>query len=195
MTGIPHIRGIRLKRQSSIRRGGFRLTCSWAGNPTIEQQSVGVNALRQPNVSKWRRLRPLKIDTRTFPGVLSPFLVVGKKCGGSLGLVTARFDWETPAVIRAERRRTGEPEACIRGGLWHGSRTKTAAPSFMQKDIEQGVVNPNLAVIFDEPQFSEAVHKKTHPGSGCANHLSQYLLADLRNHRLRVAFLAELGEQ
>ena len=56
-------------------------------------------------------------------------------------------------------------------------------------------MNPNLAVIFNEAQFSEAIHEKTHSGPGCANHLRQYLLADLRNHRLRFAFLAELGEQ
>ena len=56
-------------------------------------------------------------------------------------------------------------------------------------------MNPNLAVIFDEAQFSEAIHKKTHSGSRCANHLRQYLLADLGNHCLRFAFLAELREQ
>ena len=56
-------------------------------------------------------------------------------------------------------------------------------------------MNPNLAVIFDETQLSEAIHKKTHPRSGRANHLSQHLLADLRNHRLGFALLAELGEQ
>ena len=56
-------------------------------------------------------------------------------------------------------------------------------------------MNPNLAVVFDEAQFSKAIHEKTHPGSGCANHLSQYLLADPGNHRLGFAFLAELGEQ
>ena len=41
-------------------------------------------------------------------------------------------------------------------------RTQIAAPLFIQKDVEEGVVNPNLAVIFDEAQFSEAIHKKTH---------------------------------
>jgi hypothetical protein len=56
-------------------------------------------------------------------------------------------------------------------------------------------VNPNLAVIFDEPQFPEAIHKKTHSGSRCANHLRQDFLTDLWNYRLGLAFLAELGEQ
>jgi hypothetical protein len=41
-------------------------------------------------------------------------------------------------------------------------RTKIAALLFIQKDVEEGVVNPNLAVIFDEPQFPKAIHKKTH---------------------------------
>ena len=59
------------------------------------------------------------------------------------------------------------------GGLAREIRSKTAAPLFLQKDVEEGVVNPNLAVIFDEAQFSEPIHKKTHSGSGCANHLSQ----------------------
>jgi hypothetical protein len=56
-------------------------------------------------------------------------------------------------------------------------------------------VNPNLAVIFDEAQLPEAIHKKTHAGPGGANHLRQDFLADLRNHRFRFALLAELGEQ
>jgi hypothetical protein len=73
--------------------------------------------------------------------------------------------------------------------------TKTAAPLFLQKNIEEGVVNPNLAVVFDEAQLSEAIHKEADSGSGCANHLRQDFLADLWNHRLGLAVLAELGEQ
>jgi hypothetical protein len=76
-----------------------------------------------------------------------------------------------------------------------GARTKIAAPSFLKKDIQEGVVNPDLAVVFDEAEFSEAIHEKTHSGPGCANHLSQDLLADLGYHCLRFTFLAELREQ
>ena len=72
---------------------------------------------------------------------------------------------------------------------------QTTAPLFIQKDVEEGVVNPNLAVVFDEPQFPKAIHKKTHSRPGCANHLRQNFLADLRNHRLGLAFLAELRQQ
>jgi hypothetical protein len=42
-------------------------------------------------------------------------------------------------------------------------------------------MNLNLAVIFDGAQFSEAIHKQAHSGPGGADHLRQYLLADLRN--------------
>jgi hypothetical protein len=50
-----------------------------------------------------------------------------------------------------------------KGAILHMEvRTKIAAPSFLKKDIEEGVVDPNLAVIFDEAQLSEAIHKKTH---------------------------------
>ena len=38
---------------------------------------------------------------------------------------------------------------------------RTPVLSFLQKDIEERVVNPNLAVVFDEAQFSEAIHEKT----------------------------------
>jgi len=40
--------------------------------------------------------------------------------------------------------------------------TKPAEPLFLQENIEEGVVDPNLAVIFDKAQFSEAIHKETH---------------------------------
>src|SRR5208337_4757729 len=102
-----------------------------------------------------------------------------------------------PRMVNLDRRRRFWRcnIAAMMAVLRREPRTKTAAPSFLQKDVEEGVVNPNLAVIFDEPQFSEAIHEKTHSGPGGANHLSQYLLADLGNHRLRFALLAELREQ
>ena len=83
-----------------------------------------------------------------------------------------------------------------KGAVFHMEAcTKTAAPLFIQKDVEEGVVDPNLAVIFDEAQFPEAIHKKTHARSGSANHLCQDFLADFRNHRLGLALLAELRQQ
>jgi hypothetical protein len=34
--------------------------------------------------------------------------------------------------------------------------------SFLQKYIKEGIVNPDLPVVFDEPQFPEAIHEITH---------------------------------
>ena len=52
--------------------------------------------------------------------------------------------------------------------LFHGDM----APLFLKKYVEEGVVNPNLAVVFDEAQFPEAIHEETHTRSGRADHLS-----------------------
>src|SRR5208337_1149257 len=102
-----------------------------------------------------------------------------------------------PRMVNLDRRRRFWRcnIAAMMAVLRREPRTRTAAPSFLQKNVEEGVVNPNLAVIFDEAQFPEAIHKKTHSGPGCANHLSQCLLAYLSNHRLGFAFLAKLREQ
>jgi len=62
---------------------------------------------------------------------------------------------------------------------------QTAARLFLQKDIEKCVVDANLAAVFDESEFSEAIHEKTHPRPGGADHLSQDLLADFRDHLVR----------
>ena len=72
---------------------------------------------------------------------------------------------------------------------------QTAAPLFLQEDIQKGVVDANLAVIFDESQFPEAIHEETHSRPGGANHLCQDLLADLGNDYVGFTFLAELSEQ
>src|SRR5450755_3688439 len=69
------------------------------------------------------------------------------------------------------------------------------ASLFLQKDVEKSVVDADLAVVFDEAQFSEAIHEKTDSGPGGADHLSQEFLADFGNYRLGFAFLAELREE
>jgi hypothetical protein len=52
-------------------------------------------------------------------------------------------------------------------------RTETATPLLLKKDIEKGVVDADLAVVFNESQFPEAIHEKTHSGPSCADHVSQ----------------------
>jgi len=51
-----------------------------------------------------------------------------------------------------------------------------------------------LPLVGNEAQFSEAIHKKTDSGSGCANHFRQLFLMDFRNDRLRFASVAEVSK-
>src|SRR5438094_10890 len=52
-----------------------------------------------------------------------------------------------------------------------------------------------MAVVGDEPQLAELVHEMADSRASGADDLRQRLLADLRNHRLRLAFLSEISEQ
>jgi hypothetical protein len=65
----------------------------------------------------------------------------------------------------------------------------------VQNDIQQGTMDLDSAIVFDEPQSSKFVHKKTYAGSGCSNHLRKRLLTDLGDYPLRVAVLAEVRQQ
>src|ERR1035437_1509347 len=55
-----------------------------------------------------------------------------------------------------------------------GGFGKLQRPYSCSKDIEQGVVNPNLAVIFDEAQFSETIHKNSLGISLCQSSLPRF---------------------
>ena len=66
---------------------------------------------------------------------------------------------------------------------------------FVQDEIQQGTMNFDTAIVMNETQFSKSVHEKTHTGSGCSDHLRECLLADLRDYRLRLAFLAKVRQQ
>jgi len=65
----------------------------------------------------------------------------------------------------------------------------------VKDDTQEGIVDVNLAVVFDEAQFPEFVHEQIDPGPCCANHLRQHLLRYFREHFLRLALLAEAREQ
>ena len=53
----------------------------------------------------------------------------------------------------------------------------------------------DAAVVADETQSSKFVHEKTHPGSGCSDHIRKRLLADFRDYRLRFVFLAKVRQK
>ena len=53
----------------------------------------------------------------------------------------------------------------------------------------------DAAVVGDEAKFAKFVHEEAHARTGRSDHLGERFLADFRDHRLRVAFLAEVRQQ
>jgi hypothetical protein len=79
-------------------------------------------------------------------------------------------------------------------------RTDCFIPRFdlglvVQNQVQQGIMDFQLSIVFDKTQFAEFVHEKAHPRSGRADHLRQRFLTDLSDDRLRLAFLAEICKQ
>src|SRR5712672_3913793 len=64
-----------------------------------------------------------------------------------------------------------------------------------QNNVQQGIMNLDFSVVFDEAQFAEFVHEKAHARSGRADHLRQRFLTELSHDRLRLAFLAEICKE
>ena len=52
-----------------------------------------------------------------------------------------------------------------------------------------------MSVVIDETQLTELVHEVAHARPGCADHLGECLLTDLRKNGLRSAFLSKIGQQ
>ncbi|HKT79842.1 MAG TPA: hypothetical protein VJP86_06450 [Vicinamibacterales bacterium] len=76
----------------------------------------------------------------------------------------------------------GAPIAlCIRA-IVEIVRDETLIP---QHDGEQRVVNLQLAVVFDEPEFAELVHEEVDARSRRPHHLGQRLLRQFRQHAMR----------
>ena len=64
----------------------------------------------------------------------------------------------------------------------------------MEDDIEEGAVHMQLAIVIDEAQLPELIHKETDTGTRSADHLGERFLTDLRNDRLRLALLPEMRQ-
>jgi len=62
----------------------------------------------------------------------------------------------------------------------------------MQNHIEKRAVDFQVAIVADQAQFTEPVHEKAYAGSRRADNVREHFMAELGNHRLRPAFLAEL---
>src|SRR6266849_6079791 len=65
----------------------------------------------------------------------------------------------------------------------------------VQDHAQEGIVDVDLAVVLDEPQFPEFVHEKIDPRPRCANHLRQHLLRYFGKHLLRLALRAIARQQ
>jgi len=65
----------------------------------------------------------------------------------------------------------------------------------MKDEVQQRLMNLNMAVIADEPQLPEAVHEKADARTDGSYHLSQGLLADLSEDRFRLALIAIIRQQ
>src|SRR5712691_11061208 len=65
----------------------------------------------------------------------------------------------------------------------------------VQNHVQQGIMDFQFSVVFDEAQFAEFVHEKAYARSSRADHLRQRFLTELSHDRLRPAFLAEICKQ
>jgi hypothetical protein len=53
--------------------------------------------------------------------------------------------------------------------------------SVVQNHIEERLMNPNAAVVFNKAELAKAIHEEANAGPGGADHLGQSFLRDLRN--------------
>jgi hypothetical protein len=57
--------------------------------------------------------------------------------------------------------------------------------------VQQGGVNLDAAIVFDEAKLPKFVHENAYSRARRADHLGKHLLADLSNHGFRLLVLAE----
>jgi hypothetical protein len=67
--------------------------------------------------------------------------------------------------------------------------------SFVQNEVQEGLLNLHLAVVFDQTQLSKLVHEKIHAAPGRANYLSEGLLVHQYGYRVRTKVVAIVGQQ
>ena len=65
----------------------------------------------------------------------------------------------------------------------------------MQDDTQEGIVDVDFSVVFDETQLSKFVHEEIDAGPRGADHLRQRLLRNLGEHPLRLVGCAVASEQ
>jgi len=69
-------------------------------------------------------------------------------------------------------------------------------PLVVKHDADKRAVDVHApAVVINEAQVPEPIHKETHSRAGCTDHLGEGLLAYFRDQRYRLGFLAKIGHQ
>ena len=69
-------------------------------------------------------------------------------------------------------------------------------PLVMKHDADERAVNVHAtAVVVNEAELSEPIHEEADARTRGADHLGEGFLADLRDDRYRLGFLAEVGQQ
>src|SRR5579863_4700140 len=63
-------------------------------------------------------------------------------------------------------------------------RLPHSARLFGQYDAQQGTMDFEMTIVVNEPCCPKLVHEVAHPRPGCADHLGERLLSDLRHKRL-----------
>src|SRR5579859_1686676 len=67
--------------------------------------------------------------------------------------------------------------------------------AIVQDHVEQRFVYTDLPVVVDEAELAEAIHEKTHPGPGSADHIRQGLLRNLRKQSTWLTRLTEFRHE
>jgi hypothetical protein len=65
----------------------------------------------------------------------------------------------------------------------------------VKDDTQEGTVDFQPLVVFNEAEGPELIHKMIDPRPRCANHLRQIFLTDFRDYPFWFTFLAEMGQQ
>jgi hypothetical protein len=64
----------------------------------------------------------------------------------------------------------------------------------VEDDIEEGAVNLQAAVVFNEAELPKLVHEETDPGPRRPDHLGQGFLTDPGHDELMLSIFAEAGQ-
>src|SRR5271157_2142734 len=90
---------------------------------------------------------------------------------------------------------SGRLRSNTRGGRTRRPLGVRLGELIVQNYIDQRLMDPDAAAVFDKAELAKAIHEEAHAGPGGADHFRQRLLRDLGNWLFRFPRLAEFGHQ